>query len=166
MKETDVNVPDEYGNTPLQSVCFRGHFELFKVALNLLLSFCKRLAPFKIQALSKREDLNLIAEDSKDKSTAFSNACEYGHVQIAEYLLKIISERLGRDEMIKVLNKPDKYSQSSLLLAARKGHIQVVRFLLSFKETDVNMVEEAGKTCLHLASFDGHLEVVRVTLIP
>ncbi len=66
--------------------------------------------------------------------------------------------------MIKILNKPNKYGQTSLFLAAWEGHTQVVAFLLSFKETDVNMAvaESDEATFLHVASRNGHLEVVKV----
>ncbi len=115
------------------------------------------------QALSEREDLNLIAEDS-DKKTAFPYACLNGHVEIAEYLLKIIRERLGKEEMIKVLNKRDKGGQTSLFLAAWKGHVQVVSFLLSLNETDANISQKlTGMTSLHVACSGGHLEVVKVS---
>ncbi|MCP3925113.1 MAG: ankyrin repeat domain-containing protein, partial [Desulfobacterales bacterium] len=104
----------------------------------------------KTQALSEREELNLIAEESTEK-TSLSYACLNGHMEIAEYLLKIIRERLGKEKMIKVLNKRDKDGQTSLLLAAWKGHVQVVSVLLAFKETDVNMPQKTGMTSLHLA---------------
>ncbi len=103
--------------------------------------------------------MNLIAEDS-EKITAFSFACLNGHVQIAEYLLKIIKERLGKEEMVRILN----YGQiTELSVAAGEGHVEVVSFLLSFKETDVNKGGEDGTTPLHLASSEGHLEVVKVS---
>ncbi|MCP3925112.1 MAG: ankyrin repeat domain-containing protein, partial [Desulfobacterales bacterium] len=56
----------------------------------------------------------------------------------------------------------DKDGQTSLLLAAWKGHVQVVSVLLAFKETDVNMPQKTGMTSLHLACRGGHLEVVKV----
>ncbi len=67
--------------------------------------------------------------------------------------------------MIKVLNKRDKHGETSLLLAAVQGHVEVVSFLLAFNESDVNMAQEFGMTSLHAACRNGHLEVVKVSLI-
>ncbi len=87
-----------------------------------------------------------------------------GNVEIIEFLIKILSERLGRQEMVNILNKRNKFGNSSLYLAASNGHVQVVSFLLTFDETDVNTGNEDGKTPLHRACDRGHLSVVKCLL--
>ncbi len=83
-------------------------------------------------------------------------------MEIIEFLTKIISERLGKEAFEKLINKPDKHGQSSLYLAAWKGHAKMVAFLLNLKETDINMANEKGMTSLLIACDGGHLEVVKV----
>ncbi len=105
-------------------------------------------------------------EDS-EKYTALSYASLNGHVEVAEFLIKIITKRHGKEEMTTFLNKPNKHGETSLFLAASKGHAQVVAFLLSLKETDVNAANlEDGASPLHVACLEGHLEVVKVRLFP
>ncbi len=113
------------------------------------------------QALCERKELNLIAENS-NKWTALSFAAEKGNVEIIEFLIKVISERFGRESLRKLLNKVDKHGQTSLYIAASMGHVKMVRFLLSLKQTDVNLAKEDGMISLHTACNRGHLKVVKV----
>ncbi len=100
-----------------------------------------------------------------ERRTPLFFACLNGNVQIVEYLLQIISKRLGKEEMVRSLNGASKHGLNTNLLAcaAGEGHVEVVSYLLSFKETDVNMGDKDGTTPLHFASGMGHLEVVKVS---
>lgn len=50
-------------------------------------------------------------------------------------------------------------STSLLQLAAVRGNLQIVKFLIK-SNSDVNNVDHIGKTALHYASFEGNLEIV------
>ena len=54
----------------------------------------------------------------------------------------------------------DDLGKTALMLAAREGHLEVVRFLVN-KKADIHLKSASGWTALMLAAREGHLEVVR-----
>ena len=79
------------------------------------------------------------------------NACLRGHAATVAELL-----RLGAD-----VNAQDRDGLSSLLFAAWKGHIDVVRVLLAAPDVDVNLAMGGGRrTALSMARHQGHAAVV------
>lgn len=69
------------------------------------------------------------------KKGAFIQAADQGHVNIVDYLLKA-----GVD-----LNAHDKYGNSGLVLAARNGHVELVKFLLDEVNKDKKMISQKNK---------------------
>ena len=57
----------------------------------------------------------------------------------------------------------DEAGRMSLYLAARKGHIEVLKLLLD-KGADISVANADGWTPLNAAASSGHLEVVKLLL--
>ena len=64
----------------------------------------------------------------------------------------------------RLLQKPYKPKGKALLVAAREGHLEIVRLLLEAGADKDAATTTDGATALLLAAFQGHLEVVRLLL--
>ena len=62
------------------------------------------------------------------------------------------------------MNCRDANGWSGLYWAVRRGHDDIVMFLLSLLGTDINMTSYHGDTALHLAAWRNRVEMVRVLL--
>jgi hypothetical protein len=58
---------------------------------------------------------------------------------------------------------PDSYRQTPLMMAAKRGHVGVVRLLVE-RGADVNAAGPFGSTALHFAAEGGHGEMVSILL--
>ncbi|PPQ84972.1 hypothetical protein CVT26_008089 [Gymnopilus dilepis] len=54
--------------------------------------------------------------------------------------------------------------RTSLMLAADRGHFDVVEYILLCQDVDINAIDNAGHTALHLATSEGHGAVVKLLL--
>ena len=57
----------------------------------------------------------------------------------------------------------DKYANTALHLASSRGHLDIVRLLLT-EGADITIADNDGMTALHWASSRGHLDIVRLLL--
>ena len=101
----DVNDTDLQGDTCYNVACSEGKLEI----INRLLS---------------PEYKRLVKTDIKDRGgyTASHNACFYGNLAVVKLLVQ--------NQCFQFLAK-DKDAETSLLVALRKNHINIIRFLLS-----------------------------------
>ena len=76
-----------------------------------------------------------------------------GHVDVVQVLIDA-----GAD--IEARNKDDEQGRSPLLLASVEGHLDIVKMLVE-AGAGVRVTDNNGDTCLDLASFFGHTEIVR-----
>ncbi|XP_032222622.2 fibronectin type 3 and ankyrin repeat domains 1 protein isoform X2 [Nematostella vectensis] len=60
-----------------------------------------------------------------------------------------------------LVNVPDVYGMSPLMIASQKGYTSIVEILIE-RGADVNYVSGSGKTSLMLACFGGHLKVATI----
>lgn len=63
------------------------------------------------------------------------------------------------------VNHQDKNGRTPLLLAAAKGHKDIVKLLLKVDEIDITRQDKKGRTPLSRAEFKGHHDIVRILLI-
>eukprot|EP00973_Karenia_brevis_P044276 6135623-Karenia_brevis.AAC.1 len=49
----------------------------------------------------------------------------------------------------------------ALLVAAHRGHLRVLQYLLNEARANIMVASEDNSTALHLASSGGHLEIVK-----
>ncbi len=114
--------------------------------------------------MSKREDLDFIATDNEGRS-ALSDACENGHARVGKFLVKTIKEKLGNDEMVKILNKPDEDGLTPLYLVFCCGLGGIASYLLSFERCDFRSAESrSGWTPLQMSAWNGHFGLVKSIL--
>ena len=59
------------------------------------------------------------------------------------------------------MNAVNTDNETSLHLAAQKGHVDVAKVLVE-NGADVNAIDGFGQTTLHLAAFYGHVDVAKV----
>ena len=168
--ECDPNVQDIHENTPLHIICRNGHLE------------CVELI---VETSTVRVDLNLT---NKKNQTALYLACEYGHRNIAEYLLTKaecnpnvqdndgntplhIICRNGHLERVKLIvetstvrvdpNLTNRNKQTALYLACEYGHRNIAEYLLTKAECNPNVQDIHGNTPLHINIGKGKLEWVK-----
>lgn len=120
--------------------------------------------------------------------TALMVAVENNHTEIVKYLISVkadctavnvfgsnsitIAAACGHLEIIKILdqhgvNYADKYGYTALMVAAKYGFYEVVRYLLGSSErsdinSSINYKNILGFTAMMLAAQSGHLEIVQL----
>uniref|UniRef100_A0A8C4VQY5 Ankyrin repeat and death domain containing 1B n=1 Tax=Gopherus evgoodei TaxID=1825980 RepID=A0A8C4VQY5_9SAUR len=77
------------------------------------------------------------------------------NVDIVDYLLQELQ--------LKDLNKPNEKGKRAFLLAAEKGHVEMIYSLISLK-LFTSEKDKEGNTAVHLAAKNGHCEVLEVLL--
>ena len=76
-----------------------------------------------------------------------------------------LSRLIEREEVnVNLVDDEDASKRTALHLAARNGHLEVVKYLLEKGGAEVNEEDNDGWTALHLAARYGHLEVVKYLL--
>ncbi|XP_004374544.1 ankyrin repeat and death domain-containing protein 1B [Trichechus manatus latirostris] len=92
---------------------------------------------------------------SQDGMNALHFAAQSNSVRIAEYLIQ--------DLHLKDLNQPDEKGRKPFLLAAEKGHVEMIEKLISLN-LYTSEKDKEGNTALHLAAKHGHSPAVQVLL--
>ena len=103
-----------------------------------------------------------------------------GHLNIVKYLIKnyslILSESIEFIPGTKFLLSPKvtavcgghfpRKHESILHVAAERGHLNIVKYLINQWNHDPNRSNAYSQTALHFAAFNGHLPVVEHLLSP
>ncbi|CAM9425723.1 unnamed protein product [Lampetra fluviatilis] len=111
--------------------------------------------------------IQLLMEYDSDIAASTKTTCESplhycarsGNAEILTEMLK----HIGANQMQHVLNRADQNGWSPLLMAAEKGHVEVVRILLK-NNARVDVFDELGKAALHLAAENGHEGIADILL--
>ncbi|XP_026684825.1 ankyrin repeat and KH domain-containing protein 1 [Diaphorina citri] len=129
----DVNGQSSSGNTPLMYACAGGHEAVVRVLL---------------ECGANVEDHN------ENGHTPLMEAASAGHVGVAKILLEYGAG---------INTHSNEFKESALTLACYKGHLDMVRFLLSAGADQEHKTDEMH-TALMEASMDGHVEVAKLLL--
>ena len=160
----DVNhATNEYRETPLHLATIRGHTEVVKRLLE-----------------HPRIDVN---KADKDGYTPLYNTIVHGHPDCVKLLLEhpridthnlspilIAAWKNDSDTLNQLIrsgidvNKADKNGYTPLYWAARYGHAECVKLLLSTPGIDINEADKYGSTPLYWAARNGHAECVKLLL--
>ena len=109
-----------------------------------------------VQYLIEKQQVEPFSRTS-DGFTALHCACAGGSIDIIHYLAKEMSKYLPLKE---VAEDQVRGGFSPLHLAAMRGHLEAVKFMINELNSDPNATNDGGNA-LHCAVIGGHLEVVR-----
>jgi len=158
----DPDAASSYGETPLKQAYRRGRMDVFSLLLDHGANLsAMRWGPLhKAVALGDLEELRHAAStgdmSARDVSglTPFLLACEIGDVEKAALLLPLSR----REDMVSTYHR-----EPALTVAARKGRVEVVNWLLA-NRFDVNETDEFGGTALIAAAEMDQREIVAILL--
>ncbi len=176
----DVNSQDGFGKTALMIAAQQEHLEVveFLIGKNansklednkgntaLIYSGNSKILSY-LKSEYAKADASIFAESEKGELKSF----------IQEKLL-IAAVENGKKEIIKnELNPKDVnnaryptvttlYGSTLLILAAERGHLEIVKVLVEEKGAGLNITDYAGQTALMIAALNGHLKVVEYLII-
>ncbi|KAK6491297.1 transient receptor potential cation channel [Huso huso] len=133
--------------------------------------------PLHLAAEIKKDMIHFEEEDTKiirilmeydiDITAATRLTCETplhycARVGNTDVLLEIL-KNFNTNQLQQAINKHAKNGWSPLLLAAERGHTEMVRILLQ-NHARVDVFDEHGKAALHLAAGNGHEEIADILL--
>ena len=164
----DVNAHNVQGVTPLLFAIKQGHTEIVKLLLaapgvNVNKAVMDATTPLSFAAqLDRQEVVELllaapnikIDERKNDGATALLCAAQAGFPGIVGQLVKH-----GAD-----VNLPSNQDATPLCMAAKHGHVEVVRLLLQVPGILINQATHARVTPLCIATQQGHRDMVRSLL--
>ena len=155
------------GNTCLVLAAGNGHTEtvrtlLYTPEMDVNQSNTLGFTPLHLAVLKKHSNvvqvlINAGADiEAKgfDGSSPLHCVCEVGELEIAKMLVEA-----GADVCV-----VDDSSETSLIRSARDGYTEIVRYLASFREVDVNHRNLSGHTALYIARQKQHAGVVQILL--
>jgi len=133
--DTDLNQPDNIGRTPLH---YAADSRMARMVSSLIMSGC-----------------NVDAGEAQHR-TALHIAAENGSMD----LVRILVEEGNARQSLQTI-----HGDTALLLACRRGHHEVARYLLGLACTqDLTIRENNSYNCLHLAVWSGSLEITKALL--
>lgn len=96
-----------------------------------------------------------------EKRTPFFMACIHGHLEVAQYLLKIL---LQYRTLENIITSTDVHGDTVIHTAYKMGHIEIERWLISGLNCDPNKIIVPGvmkRMPLHYAAKFGHVHIVK-----
>ncbi|XP_070567297.1 transient receptor potential cation channel subfamily A member 1 homolog [Ptychodera flava] len=161
-----INKADISGSTALENAVQSGEIELVK--------FCIKKGAKVAETRDAAERLIRKSSQCDSRINIMKELFQSRWEQLKGEVIPIAA-RLGRQEIIELLrtdhnnafqdaiNLGDKEQRTPLLVAARYGHVDTVKYFLEFG-ADIFTKDKHGKTALFLAAENNHTMVVEVIL--
>ena len=138
----------KYSQTPLMYACRQGHFEV----VDLLL---RKGASQKKNSARGRTALFEAILGHHSRSGAKTSGALSRHAKVVELL---VLEMPG-DLDINMTHSQD-HDRTALMLAAQKGHLEMIEILLKHPSISIDMRDVYGATAILLAVREGHFDIV------
>ncbi|GCC25901.1 hypothetical protein chiPu_0004313 [Chiloscyllium punctatum] len=177
----DVNADQENGETAMHVAARHGNLKMIqalieeggdltwqsKVGENPLhvavrhchLSVVEEILSYLTNQRSHTEAVACVNQENKTHETPLHYCAHVGNADVLLEVLKYISS----NRIQQVINKQSQNGCSPLLLAAERGHTEMVKILL-LNHARVDVFDEHGKAGLHLAAENGHDQISDILL--
>ncbi|KAL6971855.1 hypothetical protein U1Q18_031540 [Sarracenia purpurea var. burkii] len=114
----------------------------------------------KVRDILQRFDANvmreLISKQNMEGETALYGAAENGHAHVVSEFLKHLD--------LETASVPAKNGYDSFHIAAKHGHLEVLKELLCYFPNLVMTTDSSNSTALHTSAAQGHIDVVNLLL--
>jgi len=94
-----------------------------------------------------------------ENESALHYCARYGSLEV----LKLLLSTMHSEEAAKAVNYQNKAGWSPLLVAAKEGHLEIMKVLIDY-HARLDIFDEAGKTALHISAEYGHLELIELLM--
>lgn len=151
----DFNSPDYTGRTPLQVSEALGYpTDMLRAAVEKADLNAREIASLKAAVSKAEQDRKDAIAAKKADDDAIVQAANAGNLTVVRDMLRRGSDCNGRSKL----------ARTSLHVAAEKGHIDMVRLMISHPSLQINLQDMYGWTALHLATFHHHRDIVLLLL--
>ncbi|KAM0798970.1 ankyrin repeat-containing domain protein [Usnea florida] len=138
----------KYSQTPLMYACRQGHFEVVNFFLR------RGASQKKISARGRTALFEAILGHHSRSGAKMSGALSR-HAKVVELL---VLEMPG-DLDINMTHSQD-HDRTALMLAAQKGHLEMIEILLKHPSIGIDMQDAYGATAIVLAVREGHFDII------
>ena len=187
----DYKIPGHAGNTPLHWGCMGGYPEIVKAILKQAQTEASESSPFfeyvnagnavgmtALMEAARRNHLAVVKVllsfgadyvvsrlgQGTPSVTALHDACFKGSREVATHLLEVAFRELDSERFAQFINARNYQGKTPLHDAASTDRPRIVRLLVAKYNADYAVSNANGVTPLHMASFNGHNEVVSALL--
>lgn len=147
----------------LMNICKKGNLESLKYLTKIGLNFDKyiELSLINVAAGEGHKHIveYLIAEGVgiDGRCHPIFNACYDGHLELVEFFYNIDNTAINS-----VSNCMFGDNWTLLQMASKRGHVEVVKFLLAKVDLDYSVSKFNSITAVHYAAKGGHLEIIKL----
>ena len=139
----------KYAQTPLMYACRNGHYEVVNLLLQLGAS------QRKVSARGRTALFEAILGYHSNSSAETSGALSR-HAKVVD----ILALEIPGDLDINMIHGQE-HDRTALMLAAQRGHLDMIEILLKHQSINMDMQDEYGMTAILLAVREGHIAIVQ-----
>ena len=177
-----INSQDKYGDTPLNYACRNGHLDIAQYLISEAHcdpSFKNKNGDTPLHIACHNNRLRIVQHllstgkvdpliKNKNGDTPLHIACRNDCLHIVQYLLStgnvnpFAKNNRGRIPLYAVKVNQISYQLPILHMAAHHGWMDIIIDLITKYKCDTNCKDDHGRTTLHYAVRNNHLEVVKI----
>ena len=139
----------KYAQTPLMYACRNGHYEVVNLLLQLGAS------PKKVSARGRTALFEAIL-GHHGRSSAETSGALSRHAKVVELLGLAIPGDIDIN-----MTHSQEHDRTALMLAAQRGHLEMIEILLKHQSIRIDMQDANGMTAILLAVREGYSTIVR-----
>ncbi|CAC5396492.1 unnamed protein product [Mytilus coruscus] len=152
----NINMQDNDNKTPLHFACESNNFDIVETLL-------KNKANINLRDNAGRTPLHVICERCKYLTNLRPSAyLDMSVISINTECKSIVKSLIDIDTEV---NARDNEGESPLHKTCKYEDYELVKTLLSLKQSDINLQNDSGETPLHLACRSGYENIVKLLLV-